>query len=171
MYAPLRRVQGEDGADRRIGYRGHMGVPSVQASPGDDSGKPCGLLGVAERGDLDVIESFQAAQGIVGVAAACVQRCGGHCQRGEDEGLPSGVEFQDEARDLGVRPGDGDKGAHVQDPRRRDGAAFLAHSPGRAAAWASTCASIRPTFASSARAAVSRRRSTDFLGADEDQQT
>ena len=60
MLAPLRRVQGEDGADRRVGDRGHMGVPSVEASPGDDSREPGGLLDVAERGDLDVIKSFQA---------------------------------------------------------------------------------------------------------------
>jgi hypothetical protein len=33
---PLRSVEGKDGADRGVGYGGHVGVPRVEAGPGDD---------------------------------------------------------------------------------------------------------------------------------------
>ena len=36
VLAPLRGVESEDGADRRVGDGGHVGVPRVQAGPGDD---------------------------------------------------------------------------------------------------------------------------------------
>jgi hypothetical protein len=33
---PLPGVKGEDSADRRVGYVGHVGVPRIEAGPGDD---------------------------------------------------------------------------------------------------------------------------------------
>jgi hypothetical protein len=40
MLTPLRRLQGDDRADRRVGDRGYMSIPRVGFCPGDDRGGP-----------------------------------------------------------------------------------------------------------------------------------
>jgi hypothetical protein len=59
---PLRCVQGENGADGRIGDRGHMGVPRVEAGPGDDGSQLRGLLCALQGSDLGVAEQLKALE-------------------------------------------------------------------------------------------------------------
>jgi hypothetical protein len=60
MLPPPGCVEREDRADRRVGDRGHMGVPRVEPGPGDHGGQPDSLLGVPQGSGHGVLQAFQS---------------------------------------------------------------------------------------------------------------
>src|SRR5438067_12825294 len=160
MLPPPGRIEREDRADRRVGDRGHMSVPRVEPGLGDHGGQPDGLLGVPQGGDHRAPEPLEAVQDGLRLVQPQVELRGDDGQDRDHQRLPGGVQSLDERHDAVVPAGDRGEHAHVEDVRRRDSSAVLAHrylcDAGSRAAWASTWASMRATWSGSARSAASR---------------
>src|SRR5256714_1133051 len=162
MLPPPGRVVRENGAARGVGARAHMSVPRVEPGPGDHGGQPDGLLGVPQCRGHGVLQPFQSLQQLGRLVAVDVERSPGNRQGRDDQRPAASVKLLDERHGPGVPARDLDEDADVEDPRRRDGPDVLAHryrcDGGSCAAWASTCAIIRSTWAMSAWAVSSFHR-------------
>ena len=143
MLAPLRRIHGEDAADRDVGDVCHMAVRLVQAGSGAYRGEPRGLDGIAQGSELGMLKALYTAQGPVGICRTGIQGCLQDRQDRERERLTPAIEDEEKARHARIAAGNLGKDAQVKDIWRRDRVTALGHVAGSAAAWRSMCARTR----------------------------